>query len=562
MSHTAKVAVIGFGPSGIVATRTLLRDGFKNVKVFTKESCPGGTWARDKLYPDQWTNGPHFFFTLSGLDQTPEELADVDPLTRVFPGTAVASYLERFVAKYIPSEHICYNSVVTALRRPKGSATGWELQFRKDDQDHIEHFDKVVIATGNFNHPKFPSGIDPAGTTKFNGVYSHSSEMAKNAQRVLDAVPPSDPDEPRKQTVVVVGGGKSAADLAIWLVKEGRHVTMVMRESLRWIAVPSRPPPPWIVKSRFIFLFQPNIDLDSRIERFFHTTTIGAFLVRFVMSKAENYSNKKLGLKEGDPLRPRTPIFWGSRAAGPAKLKDPNSFHNLIKAGKIDIVCPASVEGFAPDGSGVVLDNGTVLKTSAVIFGTGFGKGWPKFMDTEVIEQVGLLPQPPPDNPQTWNYKTLKDPLYAPSQAPAPLFVRGIVPAKNFDARDLAFIGEPRTLGGFYLQEVVAHWVTSYLRADTFLSLTKETAISEAEREAAWLRQRYPTRECWATAGCNTADALANPIRYCDRLLLDMGLPIYRSGSGLFWLFKPATVEQIATLTEERAEKRVNKLSL
>lgn len=156
----------------------------------------------------------------------------------------------------------------------------------------------------NFHYPHFPAGLD-AATTKFNGVFAHTSQMAKAHQAVLDAVPPmKSQKEGEKHTAVVIGGGKSAADIAIWLSLQGRHVVLVMRECLRYIPVPERRIPDWIRKSRVVLLFQPTIDLDTRIayvymlpfvaindcvvsSRFLHNTTIGASITRFCLSRAE-----------------------------------------------------------------------------------------------------------------------------------------------------------------------------------------------------------------------------------------------------------------------------------
>lgn len=89
--------------------------------------------------------------------------------------------------------------------------------------------------------------------------------------------------------------------------------------------------------------------------------------------------------------------------------------------------------------------------------------------------------------------------------------------------------------------------------------MTPEEAIRSAERDAAWLRQRYPSRNCFTDAviGCNPADALAYWPHYADLLLEDMGVPARRSGRlFMLWPFQTIDVAELATLGEERRVKR------
>lgn len=50
------------------------------------------------------------------------------------------------------------------------------------------------------------------------------------------------------------------------------------------------------------------------------------------------------------------------------------------------------------------------------------------------------------------------------------------------------------TTNNGYVYEVAAHWISSYFLGDTFLQLppTPEDAIVWTDRNAAWLRKRYP----------------------------------------------------------------------
>lgn len=48
---SARIGVVGAGAAGLITTHTLLRDGFENVEVLTRDESPGGVWAAQRVYP-------------------------------------------------------------------------------------------------------------------------------------------------------------------------------------------------------------------------------------------------------------------------------------------------------------------------------------------------------------------------------------------------------------------------------------------------------------------------------------------------------------------------------
>lgn len=109
------------------------------------------------------------------------------------------------------------------------------------------------------------------------------------------------------------------------------------------------------------------------------------------------------------------------------------------------------------------------------------------------------------------------------------------------------------------------------------LPSSPEEALESAERDAAWLRKRHPDTLLTINESCSSYSAfwtyvtsLSLPCssrtyltvslswpQYCDKLLEDMWLPSMRSGgSWLTWLFQVISVDEIATLSEERKANR------
>ena len=46
------IGVIGTGPAGLISAQVLLKDGFKNVEVITRDHTPGGVWAAERVPQD------------------------------------------------------------------------------------------------------------------------------------------------------------------------------------------------------------------------------------------------------------------------------------------------------------------------------------------------------------------------------------------------------------------------------------------------------------------------------------------------------------------------------
>lgn len=50
------VVVIGAGVAGLITAHTLMRDGFTDVQVLTRDAQVGGVWAAARIYPGLYLN--------------------------------------------------------------------------------------------------------------------------------------------------------------------------------------------------------------------------------------------------------------------------------------------------------------------------------------------------------------------------------------------------------------------------------------------------------------------------------------------------------------------------
>jgi dimethylaniline monooxygenase (N-oxide forming) len=87
-----------------------------------------------------------------------------------------------------------------------------------------------------------------------------------------------------------------------------------------------------------------------------------------------------LSIPKSSPLRRTHPFFYGIRIndEGAGRI---NGFYDLVNKGKIDLVAPARVVSFGADQKSVVLNNGQVLNTNAIVLATGFKSSWNKIFD-------------------------------------------------------------------------------------------------------------------------------------------------------------------------------------
>jgi hypothetical protein len=244
-----------------------------------------------------------------------------------------------------------------------------------------------------------------------------------------------------------------------------------------------------------------------------------------------------LGIPETSPLRLTQQFFWGIRVNDEG-VGRPNGFHDLVNRGKINLVAPARAVSFGTDRKSVVLKDGRILKADAVVLATGFRSSWNNIFDrtstvpNEIFivvdinaettrDDLGLGNRVPIETAKSknyeWNYTTLANPPLAlpENQHWGSSLYRGLVPAKNILQRDFAvngalvripiknryvanLVNQFNTNRG-YVYETSAHWISSYFLGDKFLRVpsSPEEAFLATEREAAYLRKRYPDTSLW-----------------------------------------------------------------
>ncbi|MEO8244630.1 MAG: NAD(P)-binding domain-containing protein [bacterium] len=210
--HTpdTRIAIIGAGPSGLVTARWLLEAGLTPV-IFEAASALGGHWnsagPHSATWPGMRTNTSRVMSAFSDLDHAPG--------TAVYPRQdQMLDYLHAYAGRFGLMPHLRLASPVVSMTQAEG---GWLLRSTCGGVESVEHFGRVIIASGRHSKPVVPQVL---GLDSFSGFLgsAHTAAYAGPA-RFAGA------------SVLVAGCSISALEIATDLALGGAaSVTVAMRK--------------------------------------------------------------------------------------------------------------------------------------------------------------------------------------------------------------------------------------------------------------------------------------------------------------------------------------------
>eukprot|EP00903_Cladosiphon_okamuranus_P008482 g8149.t1 len=212
MVQKKKVAVVGGGVSGLAAAKAFAERGH-DVHGYERSHDFGGVWEPSRSYPGVYTQSPkdlyHFIGHPFGED-VPE-----------WPtGHDVHSYLHSYAKKHDIWRLFTLDTSVEAMECRADGKPGWTLTLQHGGDKKQEDFDFVSIATGQFSDKHVASHPGEMDFTARGGQVLHSSDY-------------TDPSIAEGKRVVVLGGSKSATDIAVHAAKHGaKSVSLVYRQNV------------------------------------------------------------------------------------------------------------------------------------------------------------------------------------------------------------------------------------------------------------------------------------------------------------------------------------------
>ncbi len=210
MTHRKTVAVIGGGVSGLAAAKAFDERGHR-VLGFERSHDFGGVWELSRSYPDVQTQSPKELYCYTD-----------HPMPDDYPewpkGPQVHAYLHSYAAKHKLARLFQTNTMVKTMERRTDGRPGWTLTLESAGRTRTEDVDFVAVCTGQFSEKNIISHPGQDAWTTDGGQVVHSSEY-------------TDPEAVRGKRVVVLGGSKSATDIAVNAVNNGaKSVTWVYLE--------------------------------------------------------------------------------------------------------------------------------------------------------------------------------------------------------------------------------------------------------------------------------------------------------------------------------------------
>ncbi|CCM05509.1 uncharacterized protein FIBRA_07732 [Fibroporia radiculosa] len=243
---TKSIAIVGAGSGGLAALKSILdlppetRAGWE-VVLYEQRRDVGGVWLPDPpgplptppdlpespLYPRLHTNTPHPAMTYRNFT--------FPPGTPLLPRwDAVQQYYTDYAVHYGLNEYIHLNHTVISTQWHGDDKEGdWHVEVHarggNDGRKVVlkRTFDHLIVATGNDHYPKIPTWNGTA-------TWLAGTRPGRPARQIEHSIYYRDPEVYADKTVVIVGGGPSARDIAIQI----GPIAKVIYQSLQSDSVP------------------------------------------------------------------------------------------------------------------------------------------------------------------------------------------------------------------------------------------------------------------------------------------------------------------------------------
>jgi dimethylaniline monooxygenase (N-oxide forming) len=205
------VAVIGAGPSGLVAVKELLEEGHEPT-CFERASGLGGVFRYDEEDGVVWESCR---LTSSGLLTAFSDFpVPPDQVEQQTVGEYV-SYLERYTEAFGVKDRISFGTRVESVTRETDGS--WRVRARSENGQTVDQpFEAVAVCTGLHQNPHRPHF---QGEETFTGRILHGAEYRR-------------PDQIAGKRVLIVGAGESGADVVAEVAEHAAETVLSLRRGV------------------------------------------------------------------------------------------------------------------------------------------------------------------------------------------------------------------------------------------------------------------------------------------------------------------------------------------
>lgn len=511
------------------------------------DSC-GGTWAKSRLYPGLKSN--NMIGTYEYPDFPMSGRYGLGPNTHI-PAAVLHQYLTDFAKEFGVFENIQFHTTVNVVK-PSASG-GWSINVTSPIGNRVIETTKLILATGLTSSPNMPTY---QGAESFDAPLFHAKDFCKQAPYLEEV-----------KNAVVIGGAKSALDVAYAMVDQGATVDLVIRPDGKgpvWIppafVTPFKKRLDTLLNVRFMTWFTPcpwgAEGGYSAIRNFLHGTSVGRWIVDGFWSVlggdviALNGYDSHEELKK---LKPWHSAFW--IASGLSILNYDTPIFDMVKDGRIRVHVD-NIDHLEPKK--VVLKSGTTLDADVMICSTGWKKesslkfdGLDEYAiglkynadekaklnkeaDARVLEMFPRLK----NQPDLGFERKTGDPLR---------LYRFIVPPTMIEQRNIAFSGMVSSVNTSVCASIQALWISAFLdgKLDRMAS-TEQEITQEIMLHTQWGKWRFP-----CGYGAALPDFAFEGLLYVDLLLNDMKIKNHRKQGLLAELAHPYYPPDFAGVVDE-----------
>lgn len=392
-------------------------------------------------------------------------------------GPQVHAYLKDYATQHGLLPLMRFNTTVTAMARRGDGLPGWTLDFLTPAGSNRAEFDFVAVCTGQFNERQTISHPGEDAFKAAGGAILHSAEH-------------TDPTIVPGKNIVVLGGSKSAADIAVHAVRAGAgSVTLVYREPVWRI--------PYFIGGLINFKRILYIRAQEEMFRGWGLSAMSRF--KHAIAKPFIWANwrglesmlkAQLKLKKCDMV-PATRIEDGISCSVPIATPD---FFPMVADGRIKAI-RGTLDRY--DGNTIVMTGGERVAADVAILAIGFKLGVPflppAYRD-KLIEPDG----------QYRLYRVIANP----------------------DLPDMGFVGFNSSFCTVLCADIAANWLVRY--ADGQLARQPSAA---AMRESIDMMLHFKRVERPAAGVYGGLCVAPYHFRHFDELLADIGATVTKRGA-------------------------------
>lgn len=218
-SKSPQIAIIGAGPCGLVAAKTLKECGI-SVVCFEMGDRVGGLWS---INNKNGRSGAYHSLHIN-TSTTMTQFSDFALTTDAgdFPSHAVMGRYFSDYADHFELHEVLKFGIEVGQCMPMTDGYRLSLFDRTTKAHSEEHFDGLIVANGHHWDPSYPH---PLPTCGFKGATLHSASYMS----------PQDPMDVVGMRVLVVGIGNSAVDIACEICEAGARSVSLSSRRGAWV---------------------------------------------------------------------------------------------------------------------------------------------------------------------------------------------------------------------------------------------------------------------------------------------------------------------------------------